>query len=161
MLFTGLILLKLNTPPAINHESDGSLHTGESIPTHSAEDVHPRYTTAGRPACVHAIANFDEAKICMQFLRTEEFEELLLAWIRAGLEQRSFSFCLLFLVPENNIRIEIASQPSAVIRVGIKKRKNKGHQSIGNLHLERKRCSNITTRRKSRAQGDEHIGISQ
>ncbi len=137
MLFTGLILLKLNTPPAINHESDGSLHTGESIPTHSAEDVHPRYTTAGRPACVHAIANFDEAKICMQFLRTKEFEELLLAWIRAGLEQRSFSFCLLFLVTENNIGIEIAS------------------------HLERNRCSNITTGRKSRARGDEHIGINQ
>jgi hypothetical protein len=87
MLFTGLILLKWNTPPAINHESDRSRHTGESIPTHSAEDVHLRYTTAGRPACVHAIANFDKAKICMQFLRTEEFEELVLAWIRAGLEQ--------------------------------------------------------------------------
>jgi hypothetical protein len=57
----------------------GSLHAGESIPTHSAEDVHPRYTTAGRPACVHAIA-----KIYMQFLQTEEFEERVLITVASA-----------------------------------------------------------------------------
>jgi hypothetical protein len=42
---------------------------------------------------------------------------------------------------------EIACQPRAVIRVGIKKGENKGHQSIGNLHLDRMRCFNFTIRR--------------
>jgi hypothetical protein len=69
----------------------------------------------------------------LQFSRTERFEELLLAWMRAGPEQSSFSIRLWFLVLEQklqNFKIEIACQPAAVIRVGIKKGENKGNKSI-------------------------------
>jgi hypothetical protein len=38
------------------------------------------------------------------------------------------------IIDSENFLFKIASQPRAVIRVGIKKDKNKGHQSIGNLH---------------------------
>ncbi len=59
----------------------GSLHSGRSISAHLAEDVQQLNTTSGSLASFNAIA-----KMCMQFLCTVEFKELLLAWMCAVLE---------------------------------------------------------------------------
>ncbi len=47
----------------------------------------------------------EDVKQIAQFLRTEKFKELLLAWLRAGLEHSSFSILLWFLVLEQKLQI--------------------------------------------------------
>jgi hypothetical protein len=48
-------------------------------------------------------------------MRTEEFEELLLAWMRTVLEHSGFTLVPRFLALEKYFRLEIACKPSAVI----------------------------------------------
>ncbi len=48
-------------------------------------------------------------------MRSEEFEEHLLAWVHTVLEDSCFSLRLRFLALEQFFRMEIACQPSAVI----------------------------------------------
>jgi hypothetical protein len=47
-------------------------------------------------------------------MRTEEFEELLLAWVRTVLEHSGFALVPRFLALEKYFSLEIACKPSAV-----------------------------------------------
>jgi hypothetical protein len=50
----------------------------------------------------------------LQFLRAEEFEELLLAWMHTILEHGSLSLILQILVPDQNFGLVIVCLPNAV-----------------------------------------------
>jgi hypothetical protein len=120
MLHAGSSFLKLNRPPARIHESVGHSEWIESDITIWTQlefqlNLHSRYSNWSVSEDVK-----QRAQNCLQFSRTEQFEELLLAWMRTVLKHSSFSLRLRILVLEQKNGLEIACRKFAAQNAVVK-----------------------------------------
>jgi hypothetical protein len=108
--------LRWITPPARIHESVGYSEWIENDITIWTQlefqlNIHSLYSNWSTSEDVK-----QRAENYLQFSRTKQFEELLLAWMRTVLKQSSLSLRLRILVLEQNSGLEIACPQNAVVK---------------------------------------------
>jgi hypothetical protein len=115
MLYAGSFL-KWIMPPARIHESVGHSEWIESDSTIWTQlefqlNIHSRYSNWSVSEDVK-----QRAQNYLQFSRTKQLEELLLAWMRTVLKHSTFSLRLRILVHEQNFGLEIACLQNTVFK---------------------------------------------